>query len=148
MNNFDGTPLNDCPKPYSDEYMTYDEMTWHYVLTSKFALDRYGLDLFENVNDRNAANVQLAVNAFLKRVSTLVYNFIHNYSVDDKRQDYLIAHNDCLRAVIQQAMGEQLAYMHEVGDLSRSTDPEKRARAIDDSVKDILINSGICYSGV
>ena len=38
--------FNDCPQPYSDEYMTYDEMTGHYVLTSKYALDRYGIDLF------------------------------------------------------------------------------------------------------
>lgn len=135
-------------QPYSDEYMTYDEMTGHYVLTSKYALDVYGLDLFEGANDRNSANVQIAVGSFLKRVSTLIYNFIHDYSVYNERQDFLIAHDPRLRAVIQQAMGEQLVYMHMNGDLSRSSDKEKRELAIDENAKQILINSGICYSGV
>lgn len=147
--NFDGTPLVKSPnEPYSDEYMIFDEMTGHYVLTSKFALDRYGIDLFEGANDRNATNVQLAVSAFLKQVSNMIYNFIHDYSIYNQRQDFLIAHNAQLRAVIQQAMGEQLVYVHTVGDLSRSTDKEKRALAIDENAKQILINSGICYSGV
>lgn len=135
-------------EPYSDDYMTYDEVTGHYVLTSKFALDTYGLDLLEGINDRNAANAQIAVSAFLRRVSNLIYNFIHDYSIYNQRQDFLIAHNANLRAVIQQAMGEQLIYMHINGDLSRSTDKEKRSLAIDDNAKQILINSGICYSGV
>ena len=139
---------NCCPKPYSDEYMIFDEMTGHYVLTSKFALDRYGIDLFEGINDRNSANLQIAVSALLKRVSTLVYNFIHSFTIHDRRQDFMIATNPYLRSVIQDAMGEQLVYMHMKGDLSRSTDKEKRELAIDESVKDILINSGICYSGV
>ncbi len=140
--------FNDCPQPYSDEYMIFDETTGHYVLTSKFALDRYGIDLFEGINDRNSANVQIAVSAFLKQVSNMIYNFIHSYTIYEKRQDLMIATNPHLRSVIQQAMGEQLIYMHEVGDLSRSTDKEKRELAIDENAKQILINSGICYSGV
>ena len=47
-----------------------------------------------------------------------------------------------------EAMGEQLLYMAQVGDLSRSTDPAKRKLAIDENAKTILINSGICYCGV
>lgn len=139
-------PVN--TEPYDDEYMVFDQMTGHYVLTSKYVLDTYGIDLFDGVNDRNSVNAQIAVSAFLKRVSRIVYNFIHEYSLYDQRQDYLIAHNEYLRAVIQQAMGEQLVYMCDKGDLSRSTDREKRALAMDDNAKQILINSGICYSGV
>ena len=78
----------------------------------------------------------------------MIYNFIHSYTIYEKRQDLMIATNPHLRSVIQQAMGEQLIYMHEVGDLSRSTDKEKRELAIDENAKQILINSGICYSGV
>lgn len=139
---------NCCPKPYSDEYMIFDEMTGHYVLTSKFALDRYGIDLFEGINDRNSANTQIAVSAFLKQVSNMIYNFIHSYTIYEKRQDLMIATNPHLRSVIQEAMGEQLVYMNMVGDLSRSTDKEKRELAIDENAKQILINSGICYAGV
>lgn len=141
-------PNNCYDQPYDDEYMVFDEMTGHYVLTSKYVLDSYGIDLFDCVNDRNSANAQIAANALLKRVSNMVYNFIHDYSIYNERQDYFIAHNDRLRAVIQQAMGEQLVYLQTVGDLSRSTDREKRALAIDENAKQILINSGICYSGV
>lgn len=141
-------PNNCYDQPYDDEYMVFDQMTEHYVLTSKYVLDSYGIDLFDGVNDRNSANAQIAANALLKRVSNMIYNFIHDYSIYNERQDYFIAHNDRLRAVIQQAMGEQLVYLQTVGDLSRSTDQEKRALAIDENAKQILINSGICYSGV
>lgn len=145
--NFSGIPQG-CPQPYSDEYMIFDEMTGHYVLTSKYALDRYGIDLFEGINDRNSANVQIAVSAFLKQVSNMIYNFIHSYTIYERRQDCMIATNPYFRFVIQEAMGEQLVYMNMVGDLSRSTDKEKRELAIDENAKQILINSGICYAGV
>ena len=146
--NWDGTPLvKPCNEPYNDDFMTFDQMMGHYVLTEKFALDRYGIDLFEGINDRNSANAQIAVNAFLRQVSNLIYNFIHDFSTYNARQDWLIAHNENLRSIIQQAMGEQLVYMNMNGDLSRSTDREKRALAVDENAKQILINSGICYSG-
>lgn len=134
--------------PYNDDYMIFDELSGHYVLTSKFALDQYGIDLFDEVNDRNSANAQIAVSAFLKQISNTIYNFIHSYTIYEKRQDFMIATNPHLRSVIQQAMGEQLVYVRMVGDLSRSTDKEKRALAIDENAKQILIDNGLCYSGV
>ncbi len=134
-------------KPYSDDYMIFDEATGHYVLTGKFALDLYGLELYEDVNDRNSVTQQLAVQAILKQCSNLIYNFIHNYSFYNQRQDFLIATRRQLRNTIMDAMGEQLLYMSQVGDLSRSSDPEKRKFAIDENAKNILLNSGICYSG-
>ena len=137
----------DC-KPYSDDYMTFDELTGHYVLTEKFALERYGLELYEDANDRNSSNQQIAVQAILKQCSNLIYNYIHQFSIYNLRQDCLIATVPHMRNVIMQAMGEQLVYMSQVGDLSRSTDLEKRKLAIDENAKNILLNSGICYSGV
>lgn len=134
--------------PYNDDYMTFDEIFGQYVLTEKFALERYGLELYESVNERNSANAQLAVSAILRQVSNIVYNFIHQFSVYNKRQDHIIATNPNMRNVIMQAMGEQLLYMTQVGDLSRSTDPEKRKLAVDENAQRILIDSGICYSGV
>ena len=134
--------------PYNDDFMTFDEITGHYVLTEKFALDRYGLELYESVNDRNSANAQIAVSAILRQVSNIIYNFVHQYSIHNKRQDYILATVPSMRNVIMQAMGEQLLYMSQVGDLSRSTDPEKRNLAVDENAKRILIDSGICYCGV
>lgn len=144
----DGNQCNPCPQPYSDDFMIFDEQTGHYVLTEKYPLDKYGLDLYNGANDRNSTNQQLAVQAFLKQCSNVIYNFIHDYSVYNERQDYIIATNPHMRKIIMQAMGEQLLYMSQVGDLSRSADPEKRRLAIDENAKQILINSGICYSGV
>lgn len=135
-------------QPYDDDYMTYDEMTGHYVLTPQFALERYGLELQEDVNERNSTNQQIAVQAILRQVSNMVYGFMHSMSAHNAAQDCLIAHTKKYRNVIQAAMGEQLLYMSQVGDLSRSTDPEKRKLAIDENAKRILINSGICYGGV
>ena len=147
--NFGGEPqCNECPQPYSDDYMIFDEMTGRYILTAKYALDRYGIDLLGTINERNSANAQIAVDAFLRQVSNVIYNFIHSYTMYEARQDWVIAHNPRMRAVIQQAMGEQLIYMNMVGDLSRSTDRDKRALAIDENAKLLLINSGICYAGV
>lgn len=146
MNN--GQPLNTCPKPYDDDYMTFDKLTGHYVLTEKYALEQYGLDLYEDVNDRNSTNAQLAVGAILKQVSRLIYNFIHGFSIYNDRQDHIIATSPRMRKVIMDAMGNQLLYMSQVGDLSRSTNAEKRKLAIDENAKSILINSGICYCGI
>lgn len=141
------TNNNCCNRPYNDEYMVFDEVTGHYVLTAKFALDRYGLDLYENVNDRNSTNAQIAVSAILRQVSNIIYNFVHQYSVHNKRQDYILATVPSMRNIIMEAMGEQLLYMSQVGDLSRSTDPEKRKLAVDENARRILIDSGICYCG-
>ncbi|MCX4384281.1 MAG: hypothetical protein OSJ39_00610 [Clostridia bacterium] len=148
INEFDGAPREECPHPYSDDYMIFDERTGHYILTEKYAFEQLGLELYEDVNDRNSANQQTAVNAILRRCSTLIYNFIHQCSAHDRRQDYIIATSPIMRQIIMEAMGEQLYYMSQVGDLSRSTDPEKRKRAIDKGAAEMLINSGICYSGV
>ena len=146
--NFENPQCKPCQQPYSDEYMTFDEMTGHYVLTSKFVLDRYGIELLEGINDRGSANTQIAVDAFLRQVSNVIYNFVHSYTVHEQRKDWIIAHDPRMRSVIQKAMGEQLVYMSMVGDLSRSTDKDKRALAVDENAKNILINSGICYAGV
>lgn len=146
--NFNGEPLNACNHPYDDDYMTFDKITGHYVLTEKYALEEYGIDLYTDANDRNSTNAQLAVKAILKQVSRLIYNFIHEFSIYNQRQDFIIATSPHMRKVIMDAMGNQLLYMRQKGDLSRSTDSEKRKLAIDESAKTILINSGICYCGI
>lgn len=147
--NFDGTPLiQTCIQPYDDDFMTFDSETRRYVLTEKYAFEKLGLDLYEDVNDRNSINAQIAVSRILKQCSNMIYNFVYDFSIYNNRQDYLIATVPKMRKIIMEAMGEQLLYMAQVGDLSRSTDPAKRKLAIDENAKTILINSGICYCGV
>lgn len=139
--------------PYSDDYMTFDESTNRYVLTSKYALEQFGIDLLETVNDRNAVNQQIAVNGILKQVSNQIYNYIHKYNVCTDIQDLIIAKIPSARNIIKEAMSEQFLYVSMKGYLSRSTDKEKRMLAIDENAKGelerLLPELGICilYTG-
>lgn len=141
-------------EPYSDDYMIFDERTGHYVLTEQYAYEVLGIELNEEVNGRGSANDQIAVGRILKQVSLMIYNYIHSFSVYNDYQDCVIASCESARKMIMDAMGEQLLYMAQVGDLSRSTDAEKRNMAIDETAKQILlctlpeIGTTILYCGV
>lgn len=141
-------------KPYSDDYMTFDEQSGRYVLTEKYAFEELGLELYGDVNARGSTSEQIAVARILKQCSNIVYNYIHSFSVYNARQDFLIATIPSARKMIMDAMGEQLIYMAQVGDLSRSTDSEKRKLAVDESAKQTLertlpeIGTTILYCGV
>lgn len=119
-------------KPYSDEYMTYNEARSHYVLTAKAVLDNLGIDL--NVNVKDNAN---GVNAFLMRVSELTYRKMHEYG-DNTEQDRIIATTESGRNIIFNAMLEQFFYVKSVGDLSLSTNREERALYASDALIEIF----------
>lgn len=119
-------------KPYSDEYMTYNEARSHYVLTAKAVLDNLGIDL--NVNVKDNAN---GVNAFLMRVSELTYRKMHEYG-DNTEQDRIIATTESGRNIIFNAMLEQFFYVKAVGDLSLSTDRDERALYASDALIEIF----------
>lgn len=119
-------------KPYSDEYMTYNEARSHYVLTAKAVLDNLGIDL--NVNVKDNAN---GVNAFLMRVSELTYRKMHEYG-DNTEQDRIIATTESGRNIIFNAMLEQFFYVKSVGDLSLSTNRDERALYASDALIEIF----------
>ena len=119
-------------KPYSDEYMTYNEARSHYVLTAKAVLDNLGIDL--NVNVKDNAN---GVNAFLMRVSELTYRKMHEYG-DNTEQDRIIATTETGRNIIFNAMLEQFFYVKSVGDLSLSTNRDERALYASDALIEIF----------
>lgn len=122
-------------KPYSDDYMTYDEAQNRYVLTEKAVLDEYGIDLAAEALD--SGNL-IAVKAILKRVSKVVYNFIHTFSNQNDVQDRMIAYSDTGREMIKSALLEQFLYMRVNGDLSLSANPNERFNAVSDDVRTIL----------
>jgi hypothetical protein len=68
----------------------------------------------------------------------MIYNYIHKFNHDNKRQDGIIATFPGCREIIQRAMLEQTEYVLMNGDLSRSVDIDKRAIAIDYSAKETL----------
>ena len=128
-------------QPYSDEYLEYDERTGHYILTAKNLLDNYGINLTAGIKD-NANGVK----GVLRQVSTTIYNFIHKHNVDTYRQDWIIAHTESGRSIIERAMCQQFLYMQKVGYLSRSTDLSKRTIAVDNDAIAIL-EEPICEFG-
>ena len=93
------------------------------------------------------------IKRLLKLVSNHIYNFIHTYNVNTAKQDYYIATVPSLRKIIQTAMEEQFLFVSQVGDLSRSSDPQKRLQYIDEQAKMTLgqivpeLGRSILYTG-
>ena len=123
--------------PYSDELMTYDAVTKRYILT-EYALSSNGMTIRERLSRKRGTPVSEIINRLTRRISELVYNYIHQFNVANNAQDELIAKSETLRDIIYRAMVAQAEYLLMNGDLSRSVDREKRAVAIDFSAKDIL----------
>lgn len=127
--------------PYSDDYLTYDYTLHRYVLTEKDVLDNFAINM--TARFKNANTVQTV----LRQVSTQVYNYIHKYNVNTAMQDYIIAKTEKGREIIKNALEQQLLYWLTVGDLTRSTDKDKRAVWLDINAEDILMQ-GIPEIGV
>lgn len=131
-------------QPYSDDYMIYDERSGHYILTEKALVDKIGFNLRARMNEIALVNPETALNSFLRTVSDMIYQFIHEHSLNNRRQDMLIATVPELREVIQRAMEYQALYVSNVGNLYLSTKPEERAVAIDYLAQSVLGNVVPC----
>lgn len=133
--------------PLTDDYLAYNYTAHRYVLTLKDVEENLAIDLTARIKNANA------INSLLERISVQIYAFIHSHNHQNDLQDYIIAKTEKGRDIIKRAMEEQLIYFLTVGDLSRSTDLNKRALAIDETAKNILletipqIRTSICYTG-
>ena len=136
-------------KPYSDEYLFYDDLSGHYVLTEKAVLDYLGINLTNAAKDASTG-----IKAFLKRVSMLTYRRIHENTTDEKLRDCIVATTETGRKIIFDAMLEQFFYMKNVGDLSLSIDKEKRLLYFSDTAQEILeqdipeVGFSLLYAGL
>lgn len=142
-----GTPCG-CIEPYNDDYMTFDEATRHYVLTERAIVERCAVDIRARLEGNKTINPEIVINKLCRVISDDIYDFLHLYSVYNERQDFMIATNAKLRAVIQRAMEYQADYILADGDLFLSLDDNDNGKEINKMSKRILLNSGICYSGV
>ena len=130
--------------PYSDDYLYYDETTNHYVLTEKALVENVGLNIRARMSETAVVNPEVVIKSFNRRVSDMIYQFIHSHSVNNRAQDVLIASIPELRQIIQHAMEYQAVYVANVGDLYLSTKPEERAVAIDYLAQSVLGNVVPC----
>ena len=117
-------------EPYSDELLKYDESTNKYYLTEQ-ALIREGLPLRDRLAEGSAPSAEYVINGFLKRVTGVIYAYIHNYNADNEKQDYLISHLPSARTMIYNALINQAIYMYHNGDLTLSKDRVDKEAAFD-----------------
>lgn len=146
--------MQNAIRPYSDDYLFYDETTGHYVLTEKALVENVGVNLRERMAETALVNPDTAIKSFTRTVSDMIYQFIHEHSIDNRRQDSLISSVPELRQIIQKAMEYQAVYVLNVGNLYLSVKPEERAVAIDYLAQSVLGNVVPClgisiiYGGV
>lgn len=141
-------------RPYSDDFLFYDENTNHYILTEKALVENVGVNLRARLGESALVTPDIVIRSFLRRTSDMIYQFVHEHNVNNAKQDCLIATVPELRPIIQKAMEYQAVYVLNVGDLYLSVKPEERAVAIDYLAQSILGNTvpslgvSILYSGV
>lgn len=136
--------MNNSYRPYSDDYLFYNEINGHYELTEKALIENLGVNLRARMAEGALVNPDTAIKSFTRRVSDMIYQFIHEHNVDNARQDCLIAAVPELRPIIQKAMEYQALYVLNVGDLYLSTKREERVVAIDYLAQSILGNVVPC----
>lgn len=130
-------------EPYDDDYMVFNKITKRYMLTEKAFID-FGYDIRNQIIDGGLTTPESIIYGFFRTVSDMTYAYIHRFSGNNVMQDRFIACVEELRPIIMQAMLYQAAYVYRNGNLSLSTKPEERDRAIDDTCKDILSQNVNC----
>jgi hypothetical protein len=122
---------------YNRDLMTYDELTGQFILTEAATI-REGLTLRARLSRKKDADPTTIINYVLRLASNQIYNYLHKFSIDNARQNGIIAHNSDAQTVVYRAMVEQLNSILMNGDLSRSVDKAKRALMIDENAKEQL----------
>ena len=123
--------------PYNDEFMEFNKLTNKYQLTER-ALLAHGIDIRAMMGPEPSVDPTYVINQVVRRTSQLIYNYIHQFSTNTQRQDMIIATTPSMRPKMFEILGAQAVYMIDNGDLSLSTDPEEKKRAIDDVAKGML----------
>lgn len=138
--------------PYTDELMRWDEAGQRYILEEK-ALEAQGVFLRDRLVRGRTPSPERIINGFLERVSALIYGYIYRYAGVASQPDELIKRVPSARRVIYRSLSAQALYMALNGDLSMSTDPRDRERAIDEvAAQELLttlpeIGCSLLYSG-
>lgn len=95
--------------PYSDEYMVYDYSKHQYRLTPKAVLDKLNEDL-TRYSPATSANRQRDAEIMLENISDEVYNQVYEDSLNYLVPEFVMAKCPSARAIIQQALIEQVKY--------------------------------------
>lgn len=138
--------------PYDDEFMYVDMRKKHYVLTEKALLSR-GIDLRARLSRTATVSPEAVINNVLMTASDMIYQYIHEFNVNNEIQDRLILELPSARQIIYDAMLYQTVYVCTVGNLYLSKDAHDREAAMDYLAKEILnttlpeVNRSLLYQG-
>lgn len=138
--------------PYDDDLMVYNKRRGRYELTEAAIID-CGINMRARLEANPSIDATFIINQTTRRVSELVYGYIHSFTTSTVRQDEIIATAPSAREIIFEALCQQLIYFLNKGDLSHSTDENARRLAIDASAKETLlriipeIGVSILYAG-
>lgn len=104
---------------YNDDLMKYDLARHRYVLTPDYVSQQLNINLDEVVLANGfVGDVANEVEKILNRVSMLIYNWIYSICAFHYETEKELAMNELARQPLMDAMGEQLEYMINDGDLS------------------------------
>lgn len=130
----------------SDNIMIFDEISKQFILTEQATLDN-GIQLRARLSRKKNTDPTSVIMSLTRRVSNIIYNYLHQFSLNNMAQNEFIASNEECRYIVYRAMIEQLEYMLMNGDLSRSPEISKRQLFIDESAKQTL-NTVISSIGI
>lgn len=146
-------------KPITDIYMRYDYQAHRYILTDTYVSDILNRDLTAILSERgDASDIAKEHQLLLERVSKVVYNYCLRSTTTPNKRERDMALDPSLRRGIMEAMGEQLAYMLQNGDLSLFSNVNLDGGVIDRGLMrqaelspvalDILVRIGVGRCGV
>ncbi len=133
---------------YSNDFMSFDPETGRFVLTEKAINERCGINIRARLSVDKTIIPEVVINKLCRTASDMIYNYIHSFSVHNRRQDELIVARQELRRAVESAMEYQIEFLLANGDLYMSTEQKDIGNEIHRMSKEVLLNSGILYCGV
>lgn len=101
--------------------MVYNEKTRRYRLTNEYVLNQLGTDLNSVLYDEFDTNTGTLAERTLKYVSDMVYDYLLMHSADYNYVCELIETSERVNELFKNALGYQLFYFLQVGDLALDT---------------------------
>lgn len=127
----------------NDNYSVFDEFLGQWVLTPEAVQKYASIDLAAEMRDEEYP--EIATTNFLRKVSDVVYMYIHDFAFDNAHQDFILANFEEARKIVTRAMICVVQYARKVGLLVWSTDDKELAKIIPVDAKSILNRPLACY---
>jgi hypothetical protein len=133
-------------KPYTDDFMRWDEVQKRYFLTEK-ALISHGLDLRGRLAQTRSVDPTLMIESIVRNITNTVYNYIHAHN-DSGTLDNIIATHESARKVLFTALCDQALYVGALGDQAFSMDESKIRLMLSPHARNTINNTDLPEYGV